>query len=205
MMPPQPAKATANACHDTRPPYTVHSVTQWGVELQSREDRISRRQSLALGIAATLSIAWSTASADTNGTLLRLIGSNGEAVSFDEDAIRALPWCEIHTTTAWTDGIQVFDGPRLRDVLLTTGESAERLSDRQLKLTALNDFVVEMPARDAWAYDPILARVQNGRDMAVRDKGPLWLVYPRDAHRELQSLEYDERWIWQLSEIHILK
>ncbi|MCI2394477.1 hypothetical protein [Aliiroseovarius sediminis] len=35
------------------------------------------------------------------------------------------------------------------------------------------------------------------------DKGPLWIVYPRDAHKELQDIRYDYRWVWQLSELAV--
>ncbi len=44
----------------------------------------------------------------------------------------------------------------------------------------------------------------NGKPMRVRDKGPLWLVYPRDQRAELQNAVMDERWIWQLFEITVL-
>ncbi len=34
-----------------------------------------------------------------------------------------------------------------------------------------------------------------------RDKGPLWLVYPRDNDAVLQDAKYDHRWAWQLSQL----
>ena len=75
---------------------------------------------------------------------------------------------------------------------------------RTLRVNALDDFSMDVPARDAWNFGPILARQQNGDLMSVRDKGPLWLVYPRDQNPELQTVEMDARWVWQIFEIVIL-
>lgn len=135
--------------------------------------------------------------------LLEIFDPAGRVTVLDEAAISALPWHEIRTHTRWTDGVQHFRGPLLRDVLLTSGSRAE-LKDRTLEMRALNEFEVQVPGRDAWAYDTVLAREMNGKLMRVRDKGPLWLVYPRDDTPELQDPQLDARWIWQLSEIHIL-
>lgn len=84
-----------------------------------------------------------------------------------------------------------------------TGISRKALYSRQLTMRALNDFAITMPASDAWDYDPIVARVMNGQPMRIRDKGPLWVVYPRDNVAELQDMRFDERWVWQLHEIEI--
>ncbi|WP_428927882.1 molybdopterin-dependent oxidoreductase [Marinibacterium sp. SX1] len=113
-----------------------------------------------------------------------------------------LDWHEVRTQTAWTSGVHVFRGPLLRDVLaLASTDPALRTG--RLDMRAINDFEVTVPARDAWDHHPILARTMDGQMMRVRDKGPLWLVYPRDDNPHLQTAEFDERWIWQLSEIAI--
>lgn len=135
--------------------------------------------------------------------LLTVVSPDASRQSYDEIALAALPWHDIATHTVWTEGIQYFRGPLLRDLLLQTGTTALDLAQRILTLTALNDFVLDIPASDAFAFDPIVARTVNGQPMQVRDKGPLWLVYPRDTTPVLQAPEYDERWIWQLSLIEI--
>jgi len=38
----------------------------------------------------------------------------------------------------------------------------------------------------------------------VRDKGPLFMIYPFDAQPELRSAVYYSRSVWQLSEIEVL-
>ena len=52
-------------------------------------------------------------------------------------------------------------------------------------------------------FEPIIAMRVDNRLLTVRDKGPLWIVYPRDAHKVLQDTRYDARWVWQLSKLNI--
>jgi hypothetical protein len=39
--------------------------------------------------------------------------------------------------------------------------------------------------------------------MSVRERGPLWVVYPREHFPELQAPEYNDRWAWQLRSLEI--
>lgn len=162
---------------------------------------ISRRR-MVLGLGLSVGMVPLAGRAGAGG-LLVLRDAAGAEITLGEDDFGDLPWQELSTHTAWTDGLQRFAGPYLRDVLLLTGRTPAELASRRLRMRALNDFEIEMPARDAWEHGPILARVMNGARMQVRDKGPLWLVYPRDGYPELQDMRFDERWIWQLCEIDI--
>lgn len=154
--------------------------------------------SLALMLAAPLRL-----SAQAARPMLSVTEPDGTVRHLEEADIAALPWHEIVTETRWTEGVQTFRGPLLKDVLTAGGRTRADLIRRTLLMTALNDFGIAVPASDAWEYDPILAREMNGRPMRVRDKGPLWLVYPRDQRPEIQNAVMDERWIWQLSGIEV--
>lgn len=134
--------------------------------------------------------------------ILTVIDAAGHARTFDEAAFAALLQHELVTHTVWTEGVQTFRGVRLSDVLALVGSEAD-LRGRTLSLKALNDYTIDIPAADAWTYGTILARQQNGITLSRRDKGPLWLVYPRDADDVLRDQRYDSRWVWQLSEIGI--
>lgn len=165
-----------------------------------RPDTMSRRGLLTTAVAAAALPRPARARARP---LLTVVSPNGSRQRYDEEDLAALTWHDIVTHTVWTDGLQTFRGPYLRDILVQTGVSADDLALRRLTLTALNDFRVDVPARDAFAFDPILARNANGQPMLVRDKGPLWLIYPRDTTPALQTPEFDERWVWQLTLIEI--
>lgn len=69
--------------------------------------------------------------------------------------------------------------------------------------SALNDYTVEIPIEDFLNYDVLLATEMNGEEMLVRDKGPIWIVYPRDDFPELQLETINARWVWQLTELEV--
>lgn len=117
---------------------------------------------------------------------------------FDREMLYALGLTEIHTTTAWTDGVQVFEGVLLRSVLERVGASGTVVTG-----IALNEYAAPIPIEEAERYDVLLAAIMNGEEMAVRDRGPLWIVYPREAHPELLEPQYNDRWVWQLREINV--
>ena len=49
----------------------------------------------------------------------------------------------------------------------------------------------------------IVARLMNNRPMPVREKGPLFIVYPFDTKSELRTELYYNRAAWQLNALRI--
>ncbi|MBB5702094.1 hypothetical protein FHS76_001969 [Ochrobactrum daejeonense] len=136
-------------------------------------------------------------------TTLTVIGPNGNRRVLTRDDFARLPQSRLQTSTAWTEGPQSFDGVLLRDVLATVGIDGRHIGDRQITVSALNDYSVEIPLLDAFKYDVLLAHRMNGKVLNRRDKGPYWIVYPRDQHEELDDLRYAHRWAWQLKQIEV--
>ena len=48
---------------------------------------------------------------------------------------------------------------------------------------------------------PIIAYERNGKEMSVRSKGPLWIVYPYDSNPSYKTEAIYSRSIWQLEGI----
>ena len=121
-------------------------------------------------------------------------------VTFDIPTLERLGLIRFTTPTAWTDGLVTFEGvllSRLLEVLAVPGDVTE------LVMTALNDYYVVIPTADVHTWPVIIALKRNGHYMSVRDKGPLWVVYPRHAFPELEQTKHKSKWIWQLKEIVI--
>ncbi|HEV8688694.1 MAG TPA: molybdopterin-dependent oxidoreductase [Ideonella sp.] len=162
----------------------------------------TRRQVLAGSLATWLSVGLAHAAdllaAPHGKVVLSLSGqvsrtnSAGRA-DFDLDMLAALPQRKLVTHTPWHQGAQAFTGPLLRDVLAQAGASG-----RTLVAVALNDYRCEIPFEDAQRFDVIVARLLNGEPMRVRDKGPLFIVYPFDSDPQLRSDRYYARSAWQL-------
>lgn len=113
----------------------------------------------------------------------------------------ALPQHEVRSHTAWTDGVQQFKGPLMRDVLALLDPPPGAHS--RARLIALNDYEVSVATADYQQWPVILAYEHNGAVLTRRDKGPLWVVYPRDTDAQLQDSRVDHRWAWMLRRIVI--
>lgn len=141
-----------------------------------------------------------TASAAHELQVLLTVQSAEGAVTYDAEALAALGTVEVTTSTIWTDGAQHFTGVPLDVVLADAG-----ISEGSITARAINDYAVEIPvadiARDHDGLGPIIAYQRNGSPMAVRDKGPLWLIFPYDSKAEFQSEVIYARSIWQLDRI----
>ena len=121
---------------------------------------------------------------------------NGQAV-FDSALLDRFPVHQVTTETPWYDGATTFEGPLLRDVLAAAGADGATM----LVVKALNDYSARVPVKDAQLYGVVLARKADGHPMTIRDKGPLFLIYPFDEHPELKSDKFYHRSVWQIHRI----
>lgn len=154
---------------------------------------------LLLGLAAT---AWALEPAQGK-VLLTLSGqidvkNRGEQAVFDLAMLEALPQHTFTTKTPWDNAPVTFTGPLLRDVL-----AAVKAHGTQIRAVALNDYRITIPMDDSRKFNMVLAHRLNGEAIPIRTKGPLFIVYPFDSAKELQSKTYYERSIWQLKAIEI--
>lgn len=125
---------------------------------------------------------------------------NGDGVAvFDRDMLKALDWRELETHTSFTQGPQNFAGPTLASLLTAVGAEGE-----VMHATAINDYFVEIPIDHAEAHDVLLALDMNGQTMRIRDKGPVWVVYPL-SEEAAQQKPFDTEMIWQLNRIEVLE
>jgi hypothetical protein len=129
-----------------------------------------------------------------------LAGATG-GVDFEMAALERMPQRRITTSTPWFSGPREFSGPLLRDVLQAAGAPARA---ERARLVALNDYRVEMPLEDARSHDVVVARLLDGKPMTVREKGPLFVMYPFDKEPGLRTTLYFSRCVWQLRAIELL-
>jgi hypothetical protein len=122
----------------------------------------------------------------------------GGRLELDLPMLRAMGATRITTSTLWTEGSHTYTG-----VLLKTLAGRIKSGDHALRFHALNDYSIEIPASDATDEAPLLAYEVDGAVMSVRDKGPLWLIYPFDAGVEYRTDTIYSRSIWQLDGIEV--
>jgi len=168
--------------------------------------KIMRTIVLALSLAgATVSsLAAETPLASPDGQVILTVTGDiesanaGDAAVFDLAMLAQIGTQTFETETIWTEGVQRFEGVPLSALMETLG-----VESGTLVATAVNDYSVELPAIDENGDGPLVAFRQNGAEMSVRDKGPLWIVYPYDSDPAYKSEVIYARSIWQLDRIDV--
>jgi len=122
----------------------------------------------------------------------------GNTAQFDRDMLEKLGQAEITTVTPWFDGESTFTGTPLSTLLQAVGAEGETI-----KAIALNDYETDVPLTDAWDSDVILATKLNGEIMTVRDKGPIFIIYPYSSSVRFQTQTYYARSAWQVMKLVI--
>jgi hypothetical protein len=125
--------------------------------------------------------------------------SGAPRADFDRAMLDALRAAEITTTTRWHRGVQHFQGVDGLALLAAAGADGE-----QLRAVALNDYAVNIPVEDFRRARAILALRANGRDLSVRDKGPVFVVYDFDRLPAAEMATWTARSIWQLRRLEVL-
>lgn len=120
--------------------------------------------------------------------------NNGNAAVFDRPMLEALGSDGFKTTTPWYNGEVSFEGVRMDALMRHVGAKGD-----SVLVTALNDFSTEIPISDFSRYGVLLALKRDGNYMPVRDKGPLFIVYPYDSSPELKTQKYYSRSAWQVA------
>jgi hypothetical protein len=155
---------------------------------------------LVAAVAALYLLQGMAGSAAAEVVLRVDVAGDGSDIRTLTDAdLAVLPQTSFTTTTIWTTEAATFSGPSLAAVLDFLGAEGAALS-----MVAVNDYKVEMP----WALieqdTPIIANRINGEPFSIRDKGPLWVVFPYDSDPRFQTEEIYSVSIWQLNQIQIV-
>lgn len=120
-------------------------------------------------------------------------GAANKALTLAE--IEAIGASEVQTSTAWTDGPQTFSGVTGAALVKALG-----LNATEVVASALNDYSVVIPFSDFNTDSLLIAYARNGEAMSVRDKGPLWIVFPFDDPA-FSTDAYRTYAIWSLSKL----
>ncbi len=154
-------------------------------------------KAVLLGLCIAMpSLAWSNPVLTISG---KSIGGDRASVEFSAEDLAGMEQATVKTANDYVDGVVTFSGPLFRTVL----SEFEFGPDSTITVTAVNDYSVGIPANDILDYDVILATAMNGAEMSVRDRGPIWVIYPMTDNPELQDALFNDRLIWQLTKVDV--
>lgn len=150
--------------------------------------------------AAVLGVFLHVTGAAAEDVILTLQDSKtGQSVTFTDADLMALPQLSFETETIWTEGVVLFSGPSLKSVIAQAS-----MTPGDVELYAINDYNVVLPADKIEEGAPIIANRINGAPFSVRDKGPLWIVFPYDVVSRYNTEDYFALSVWQLNRLNVL-
>jgi len=124
----------------------------------------------------------------------------GGTAYFDLQRLDALAQTEVTTLTPWTESSDRYSGVRLSELLQALGAQGKTIN-----ATALNDYSTQFSNAALLKYPVILATRRNNQPMRIRDKGPIWIIYPLDDHPQLRTEAHHHAMVWQLKSLQISK
>jgi hypothetical protein len=127
-------------------------------------------------------------------------GADSLSVNFDRSRLDDLPQHEFTTSTIWTVGDLSFSGPSLLDIL-----AAADVSGSTVHLVAANGYEVRMAWEEIEETVPIVATKIDGAPFSVREKGPLWVIFPYDLDASYRTEAVYALSIWQLTDVRVSK
>ena len=122
----------------------------------------------------------------------------GDTAQFDLEMLEKLPMTSFVTATPWTEKTHRWEGVLMSDFLRHIGAGSQ-----SFRASALDDYYVQVEGIDFNKYPIILALKRDGKKMRVRDKGPIWLMFPWDDYPKIHNETNVAFSVWQLSEIRI--
>ena len=154
-------------------------------------------------VVAVLALALSPARPGMagNGKVILTVdtGAGTAPVTFTDDDLMALEQQSFVTSTLWTTREQEFSGPALRDVLKAAGAT----EPFWIEMVAANDYAVTIGPDMIDRTYPIVTTRIDGAPFTIREKGPLWLLYPFDKKPEYKRETHYSASIWQLTHINV--
>jgi hypothetical protein len=132
----------------------------------------------------------------TGPVILSVTDAAGGTWTFDRAMIEALGWQTITTVTPFTEGPQEFAGIPLSALVDATGAEGTTI-----EAVAINDYTAQIPTAHIAEHGVFLALDHNGEAMRVRDRGPVWIIYPSETV-DAPAQRFDSQMVWQLRELN---
>lgn len=124
--------------------------------------------------------------------------TDGSVARFDREQLENLGVSTVRTDTPWYDDTVTFEGVLAEKLLDHVGATGQ-----VVVATALNQYQAEIPLSDFLKKGVLLALKADGDYLAIRDKGPIFIIYPFDSDSSLRNETHFARSVWQVKELKI--
>ena len=121
------------------------------------------------------------------------VHNDGGVAVFDMALLDTLPQHSFSTKTPWYPQPRKFSGVLVSELL-----KAVEARGTTLKAVALNDYRVDIPVDALTRHGAMVASQLDDKPIAVRDKGPLMIIYSYDSNPHLRTAVHYRHAVWQL-------
>jgi hypothetical protein len=122
--------------------------------------------------------------------------ADGAELQLTLDDLREMGATDLQTGTPWSEGVSTFTGVTGRRFV-----EALQAGGTEVAADAINNYHIAIPF-DVFASDELLiAFARDGQPMSVREKGPLWIIFPYDSDPIYHSDTYKAYSIWSLTRL----
>lgn len=123
---------------------------------------------------------------------------DGDTVIIRRGAVEKLPQKSITTTSHITDDPITYSGPLFTDLLNLAGAQGDLVT-----VVAWDDYLAEIKVEDLNKYGVILATHENGKQLSMEDRGPMYVVFPFSDYPEIRNDLYYNKSVWQIKTIEV--
>ncbi|SEG47967.1 hypothetical protein [Oceanospirillum linum] len=123
------------------------------------------------------------------------VQSEDASVSFTLAEFKALPTTQVRTKTIWTDKEHTFSSVTFKDLMKHLQIDPK---GKHVTMIALNDYAIQVAVETLIEHSAFIAYAIDGKRMRIRDKGPLWVLYPFSDQPAINIPPYQAHAIWQL-------
>lgn len=124
------------------------------------------------------------------------VTNDGNKARFDRKMLEGLPRHTVETSTDFTKGVIRFEGFLLSDLMKLVGAEGS-----VIHAVALNDYSADIPMSDLSTKTVLVAYSADGEPISIRDKGPLWIIYPKQSETEVGADNH--KMVWQLNRLTV--
>ena len=150
--------------------------------------------------AATDQLAAAQPAATAKARPLMTFSRPGEADrALTRADFEAMPRHVIETGTPWQNDRSRFEGVKMSDLFRALGVD----KDGAVMVGAINGYAAEFPVKEGHDYDVILAFRKDGKELSVREKGPLFIVYNFDLEKGRIAEAQNARAVWQVVSMRV--
>lgn len=132
---------------------------------------------------------------DGNIPISNAVENDKPVALFDLKLLKSLNPTTFKTSSPWSEKASEFTGVRLDELLAAVGVDHENTI---VRAAAANDYWFDLENLNLDQYPIMVAYEKDSKPLSVRERGPLWIVFPWDMYPSLLNEKNKASSVWQL-------